>query len=207
MVFTLVRRAVTSALDASGVVTRSQLNMGLRDLAHRLERKIVMTAANAENELYARLATRIGVLLAENASVRDALAQKDAALNAAIAERDALSASVADQIQTALDLDAQADAARIEELLRLAGEEVPAPVPPVEVPPAGEPATPPADGPAVDPVDEGSLPTTDPTTPSVDPVPSDPATEPGSAAGPGDTIDPGAAGEVGDNSSSEPTQL
>lgn len=213
MVFTLVRRAVTSALDASGVVTRTQLHMGLRDLAARLERKIVMTAANAENELFERLATRIGVMIAEGVSLRQTIAEKDAALNAALAERDALAANTAQQIEAALALDAQADAARLEELLRQAGVEVPAPVPPVEVPPAGEPATPPADGPAVEPVDEGALPTTDPTTPDVEPVPSDPAasTDEGAVPAVGEMTDPGeagSAGEAGDNSSStEPTQL
>lgn len=197
----VMTRATQRALERARVVTTTQLDMGLRDLRYKIERKIEMTAAAAENELFQALATRLGMMLAEAQSLRDSLAQKDAALTAAqealASEQAGRNEEVARQVAEALELDAQRDAARLEELLRQAGGTVPAPVPPVEVPPAGEPAQPPTDVPVeVPPVNEGELPVTDPTTPSVDPVPSDPATEPGSAAGPGDVTDPGAAGEA-----------
>lgn len=213
----LVQYGVERAFRAIRVVTVPDLELRLYQLRTRLERKIAMTAAAGESALYERLATRIGVLLAEQASLRDTIAQKDAALSAASeaitglqgeldGERASQAEEVARLVNEALELDAQRDAARIEELLRQAGEEVPAPVPAVEVPAAGEAAEVPADAPGeVEPVDEGSLPATDVTgEPVVEPVPSDPAESAEDVASPGDTVDPGAAGEAGEAAAEAP---
>lgn len=148
------------------LVTTPQLDERL----HKLEEKIRMTLSARKDELNLRLATRIGMLMAENASLADTVATKDDALAAAsdalTAEVTGRDATVKAQVDAALALDAQRDIARIEEHLRLAGEDIPVDVPVVDTPPAGEPAPLPDEAPADMPViDETTLPTGNPTEP------------------------------------------
>lgn len=157
----MVSGMVQRCVDAMGLVTRSELDNCLTALYHHLEEKIHMTMAGREDELNLRLATRIGVLLAEVISLRSSVVTKDEALSAAAnalaAEVESRDAEIARQLAEALELDAQRDGARIEELLRQAGEDISAEIPEVEIPPAGEAAEIPPDS-GVLPVDESILP-------------------------------------------------
>ena len=159
MITGMVERCVT----AMGMITRSELDYRLTILHDHLEEKITMTSGLRDTELIERLAVRIGVVMAEIISLRESVVTKDAALAAAQAAFDAevesRNAEVLRQVTEALELDAQRDAARIEQLLRDAGGDLPT-VPPVEPPPPGEPAEIP-DGSGVDPVDESTLPDTE----------------------------------------------
>ena len=160
----MIAGMVQRCVDTMGLVTRSELDHRLTTLYAHLEEKIHMTMAAREDELNLRLATRIGVLMAEVISLRSSIVTKDEALSAAAnafaAEVESRNAEIARQLAEALELDAQRDAARIEELLRLAGEDIPAEIPEVEIPLPGEPAEIPPDS-GVPPVDESTLPGTE----------------------------------------------
>lgn len=159
MITGMVERCVT----AMGLVSSGELDRRLNEVTQQLEEKITMTSGLRDTELIERLAVRIGVVMAEVISLRESVVTKDAALAAAQAAFDAevegRNAEVLRQVTEALELDAQRDAARIEQLLRDAGGDLPT-VPPVEPPPPGEPAEIP-DGSGVDPVDEFTLPDTE----------------------------------------------
>jgi len=159
MITGMVERCVTSM----GLVSRGELDRRLNEVTQQLEEKITMTSGLRDTELIERLAVRIGVVMAELISLRDSLVTKDAALAAAQAAFDAevegRNTEIGRQVTEALELDAQRDAARIEQLLRDAGGDLPT-VPPVDPPPPGEPAEIP-DGSGVDPVDESTLPDTE----------------------------------------------
>ena len=150
--------------DVLGLVTREELDERLADERIATQEMIAMTAAAQYDEVLTRLADRIGMLVAENASIRDAVKQKDEALAAAAtalsnvqdqlaAEQASEAAEVQRQVQEALEADAQKDLARVEALLTAAGGELPGDVPDVPVPDPGQPADPP-DGSDVTPVDE-----------------------------------------------------
>ena len=160
----MIASGVQRCVDTMGLVTRSELNDRIATLYYHLEEKIRMTMAAREDELNLRLATRLGVLMAEVISLRSSVVTKDEALSAAAnafaAEVESRNAEIARQLAEALELDAQRDAARIEELLRLAGEDIPAEIPEVEIPLPGEPAEIPPDS-GVPPVDESTLPDTE----------------------------------------------
>ena len=159
MITGMVERCVTSM----GLVSRGELDRRLNEVTQQLEERI-MTSGLRDTDLIERLAVRIGVVMAETISLRESVVTKDAALAAAQAafeaEVEGRNAEILRQVTEALELDAQLDAARIEQLLRDAGGELPVEVPPVEPPPAGEPAEIP-DGSGVDPVDESTLPDTE----------------------------------------------
>lgn len=160
MITSVVERCVTSM----GLVSRGELDRRLNEVTTQLEEKITMTSGLRDTELIERLAVRIGVMMAEVTSLRDSVVTKDAALAAAQAafgaEVEGRNAEISRQVTEALELDAQRDAARIEQLLRDAGGELPVEVPPVDAPPAGEPADTPA-GSGVPAVDESTLPDTE----------------------------------------------
>jgi len=159
MITGMVERCVT----AMGLVSSGELDRRLNEVTQQLEERI-MTSGLRDTDLIERLAVRIGVVMAETISLRESVVTKDAALAAAQAafeaEVEGRNAEILRQVTEALELDAQLDAARIEQLLRDAGGELPVEVPPVEPPPAGEPAEIP-DGSGVDPVDESTLPDTE----------------------------------------------
>lgn len=133
--------------------------------------------AQIEDEAYSQLGTLIGVVVAEVASLRDGVAQKDQALADAKALIDSQAgqlagaeadkaAAVSAAVSAALDADSQADAARVEQYVDQLKAAVPdADVPDVPVPDPGQPAEPPADS-GVD------VPVVDPT-PTPDPTPVD----------------------------------
>lgn len=102
-----------------------------------------------EEQYAEQVGALIGIVTAENASLKVGIAQKDAALQAALealnqerADRDAL---VANQVRAALDADSAADADRMKVYLDQLKAAVPADVPDVPVPDPGVPATPPPD--------------------------------------------------------------
>lgn len=160
----MITGMVERCIATMGLVSGSELDRRLDEVTTQLEEKIIMASGLRDTELIERLAVRIGVVMAEVISLRDSVTIKDAALAAAQtaleAEVQGRNAEIQRQLTEALALDAQQDAARIEQLLRDAGGDLPAEVPVVDVPPAGEPAEIPL-GSGVEPVDESTLPSTE----------------------------------------------
>lgn len=99
---------------------------------------------NVEQQAWDQLGALIGVVIAEVKSLRDGIAEKDAALAAAQAALANADADAARKVQEALDTDSASDAARVNSYLDQLKTAVPADVPEVEVPDAGQPAEPPA---------------------------------------------------------------
>lgn len=120
----------------------------IRSILHRLD-QLEIRMTSAEQDVNEKLGVLIGVVVAEVASLRDGLSTKDAALQAALAQLQALqdseAADVARQVQAALDTDSAADTVRVQNYLDQLSQAVPADVPDVPVPDPGEPAEPPAD--------------------------------------------------------------
>lgn len=102
---------------------------------------------NVEQQTWDELGRLVGVIVAEVTSLRDGIAQKDAALQAAQAELADAQSAAAQQVQDALDADSAADVERALGLVDQLKTAVPADVPDVPVPAPGEPAEePPAGG-------------------------------------------------------------
>lgn len=152
-------------------------NSKIRRRLERLEHRMAVVEDQAWNEV-GRL---IGLIVAEQASLREGLAQKDAALRAALAELESADADAAAQVQEAVDADSAADAERLTGLIDQLKAALPAQVevPDVPVPPVGEPAEEPE---PAEPVEETPAPPVDepvdvvnPTDNPDDPSPSQPA--------------------------------
>lgn len=144
--------AYTDALDAA-------LVRELAEIEDRLTAQMEARLMATEDELWERIATRTGIVMAELASLQDTIVAKDEALAAAQAALAGADADAAQKVADALALDAQLDAARLQAHLTALGDDVPVDVPVVSTPEAGEPADVPDDS-GVDPIDEGSLPET-----------------------------------------------
>jgi hypothetical protein len=120
----------------------------IKSILHRLD-QLEIRMTSAEQAVNEKLGVLIGVVVAEVASLRAGVADKDAALQAALAQLQALedseAADVARQVQAALDTDSAADTVRVQGYLDQLSQAVPADVPDVPVPDPGQPAEPPAD--------------------------------------------------------------
>lgn len=139
-----------------GLVTVDRLTDAITSVTNYMEDRM----AKNENELWEHIATRTGVVMAELKSAQESIVAKDAALAEAADALAGVDDRIAEAVREALALDAQLDTARLIEHLSALGEEIPADVPVVETPAAGEPAEIPADS-GVVPVDEDALPVTE----------------------------------------------
>lgn len=95
---------------------------------------------SVEQQTWDELGRLVGVVVAEVTSLRDGIAQKDAALQTALAALADADEAAAAQVQAALDADSAADVERVLGLSDRLKAVVPAEVPEVPVPPVGEPA-------------------------------------------------------------------
>ena len=98
-----------------------------------------------ESQYSDQLGALIGVVVAEVVSLRDGIAQKDAALQAAQEQLSNVDADTAQKISDALAADSAADADRTKAWLDQLASAAPVTVPDVPVPDPGQPAEPPAD--------------------------------------------------------------
>jgi hypothetical protein len=140
---------------------------------------------SVEQQTWDELGRLVGVIVAEVTSLRDGIAQKDAALQAALAALEDAESAAATQVQEALDADSAADAERSLSLIDQIKAALPAEVevPDVPVPPVGEPAEEPTPAEPTEPeapvdetpVDEAPVENTNPdgSTDTVNPTPVD----------------------------------
>lgn len=121
------------------------------------QRELEERMTTAEETAWAQLGALIGVVIAEVTSLRDGIAQKDAALVAAQEaleqERADRDATVAQQVADAIGADSASDTARTLDYLSQLSAAAPVEVPEVPVPAPGEPATPPEDIPPAEPTE------------------------------------------------------
>jgi hypothetical protein len=125
---------------------QSLLKEKQRELEHRM--------TTAEDTAWAQLGALIGVVVAEVQSLKDGIAQKDAALQDALAALQAAqadnTAEVEQAVSDALAADSAGDTTRTLDYLQQLSAAAPVDVPVVPVPEPGEPATPPEDLPTDD---------------------------------------------------------
>ena len=114
---------------------------GVEKSNNRLENRMT----SMEDQAWGQLGALIGVVVAEVASLKDGIAQKDAALQAAQTALAGADAAAEQKVADALAADSAADVDRVNSYLGQLSSAAPVDVPEVPVPDPGTPADPPAD--------------------------------------------------------------
>lgn len=157
----------------------------------RLEQRMT----SAEQGLWTNLGRLVGLIIAENQSLKDGLTTKQAALTEALAALEGKDEEAARKVQAAIDADANADSQRLTGLVDELKAALPpeAEVPDVPVPVIGEPAVLPGEGDA-NPTPDGANTGTGQTYPDGTPyVPGVPRPQPGTEGIP--SADPAQTGD------------
>ena len=115
----------------------------------KINRKVEIRLTSLEEQYASEIGPLLGIVIAEHASLTAGLAEKNAALAAALTaleqERADRDATVTSQVKSALDADSTADAERLRIYLDQLRTAVPVQVPEVPVPDPGVPAEVPPD--------------------------------------------------------------
>lgn len=145
-----VKALVAAAISAAAAVFHRRLS-AVERIINQLEERMT----SVESQAWDQLGALIAVVVAEVQSLREGIAQKDAALQAAQEALANADANTQQQVADALAADSAADVDRVLAYTDQLKAAAPVEVPEVPVPDPGQPAEPPADS-GVEVPDSGS---------------------------------------------------